>query len=97
MCVCVILNFTKIKAAAQFSRDTEVNGADEATVSPMANREQQEIVRKKILDNQYKCFEKMNRDPPYNKSGNKNIKWNENLGFSTPLLMFKCHHTASML
>lgn len=74
VCVCVILNFTKIKAAAQFSRDTEVNGADEATVSPTANREQQEIVRKKILDNQYKCFEKMNRDPPYNKSGNKNIK-----------------------
>uniref|UniRef100_A0A669B7L8 Calcitonin gene-related peptide type 1 receptor n=1 Tax=Oreochromis niloticus TaxID=8128 RepID=A0A669B7L8_ORENI len=26
-------------------------------------------LRKKILDNQYKCFEKMNRDPPYNKSG----------------------------
>lgn len=97
MCVCVILNFTKIKAAAQFSRDTEVSGADEATVSPTANREQQEIVRKKILDNQYKCFEKMNRDPPYNKSGNKNIKLNENLGFSTPLLMFKCHHTVSML
>ncbi|KAL2080027.1 hypothetical protein ACEWY4_023820 [Coilia grayii] len=25
--------------------------------------------RKKIMDGQYKCFEKMNRDPPYNKSG----------------------------
>ncbi|XP_074542991.1 calcitonin gene-related peptide type 1 receptor [Halichoeres trimaculatus] len=28
-----------------------------------------EIMRKKILDSQYKCFEKMNRDLPYNKSG----------------------------
>lgn len=26
--------------------------------------------RKKIIDGQYKCFEKMNRDPPFNKSGN---------------------------
>uniref|UniRef100_A0AAX7T429 Calcitonin gene-related peptide type 1 receptor n=1 Tax=Astatotilapia calliptera TaxID=8154 RepID=A0AAX7T429_ASTCA len=67
--LCAINTKDKLKAAAQFSRDTEVNGADEATVSPTANREQQEIVRKKILDNQYKCFEKMNRDPPYNKSG----------------------------
>uniref|UniRef100_A0A3B4GTZ8 Calcitonin gene-related peptide type 1 receptor n=1 Tax=Pundamilia nyererei TaxID=303518 RepID=A0A3B4GTZ8_9CICH len=67
--LCAINTKDQLKAAAQFSRDTEVNGADEATVSPTANREQQEIVRKKILDNQYKCFEKMNRDPPYNKSG----------------------------
>ncbi|XP_065327113.1 calcitonin gene-related peptide type 1 receptor isoform X1 [Pelmatolapia mariae] len=67
--LCAINTKDRLKAAAQFSRETEVNGADEATVSPTANREQQEVVRKKILDNQYKCFEKMNRDPPYNKSG----------------------------
>ncbi|TKS88548.1 Calcitonin receptor [Collichthys lucidus] len=42
---------------------------DEVTVGPMVNPEEQEIERKKILDSQYKCFEKMNRDPPYNKSG----------------------------
>ncbi|XP_036949979.1 calcitonin gene-related peptide type 1 receptor isoform X2 [Acanthopagrus latus] len=56
----------KWKAAAQFSGDTEV---DEATVGPVINPEEQEIGNKKILDNQYKCFEKMNRDAPYNKSG----------------------------
>uniref|UniRef100_A0A669B2V9 Calcitonin gene-related peptide type 1 receptor n=1 Tax=Oreochromis niloticus TaxID=8128 RepID=A0A669B2V9_ORENI len=67
--LCAINTKDRLKAAAQFSRETEVNSADEATVSPTANREQQEIRRKKILDNQYKCFEKMNRDPPYNKSG----------------------------
>ncbi|XP_071356798.1 calcitonin gene-related peptide type 1 receptor [Trachinotus anak] len=59
----------KEKAAAQLSGVTEVQPADEATVSPTVNPEEQEIVRKKILDSQYKCFEKMNRDPPYNKSG----------------------------
>ncbi|KAM9385707.1 calcitonin gene-related peptide type 1 receptor [Pholidichthys leucotaenia] len=59
----------RFKAAAQFSRDAEIESTSEATVSPMVNREEQEIVRKKILDNQYKCFEKMNRDAPYNKSG----------------------------
>lgn len=63
MCVC-------LKAAAQFSGDTEV---DEATVGPVINPEEQEIGNKKILDNQYKCFEKMNRDAPYNKSGSESI------------------------
>nr|XP_040044787.1 calcitonin gene-related peptide type 1 receptor [Gasterosteus aculeatus aculeatus]XP_040044788.1 calcitonin gene-related peptide type 1 receptor [Gasterosteus aculeatus aculeatus]FAA00374.1 TPA: calcitonin receptor [Gasterosteus aculeatus] len=57
------------KAATQLSGDTEVESAEEATVGPAGNPEQQEIVSKKILDSQYKCFEKMNRDVPYNKSG----------------------------
>ncbi|XP_020487357.2 calcitonin gene-related peptide type 1 receptor [Labrus bergylta] len=57
------------KAAAQLSGDAEVELSDEATVSPMVNPVEEEIVRKKILDSQYKCFEKMNRDHPYNKSG----------------------------
>lgn len=68
-CVCV----PKLKAAAQLSGDTEVQPIDEATVSPIINPEEQEIVRKKILDSQYKCFEKMNRDPPYNKSGRDEV------------------------
>uniref|UniRef100_A0A3P8VZY4 Calcitonin gene-related peptide type 1 receptor n=1 Tax=Cynoglossus semilaevis TaxID=244447 RepID=A0A3P8VZY4_CYNSE len=59
----------KMKAAAQLSGDIQVQLADEATVSPTVNPEEQEMVRKKILDSQYKCFEKMNRDTPYNKSG----------------------------
>ncbi|XP_034747373.1 calcitonin gene-related peptide type 1 receptor isoform X4 [Etheostoma cragini] len=57
------------KAASHLSGDTEVDSADETTVSPLVNPEEQEIVRKKILDSQYKCFEKINRDAPYNKSG----------------------------
>ncbi|KAM8841240.1 calcitonin gene-related peptide type 1 receptor [Spinachia spinachia] len=57
------------KAATQLSGDTAVESADEATVDPAVNTEEQEIARKKILDSQYKCFEKMNRDAPYNKSG----------------------------
>ncbi|XP_058475536.1 calcitonin gene-related peptide type 1 receptor [Solea solea] len=59
----------KLKAAAQLSGDIEVQPADEATVSPAVHRKEQEIERKKILDSQYKCFEKMNRDAAYNKSG----------------------------
>ncbi|XP_054461399.1 calcitonin gene-related peptide type 1 receptor [Anoplopoma fimbria] len=67
--LCAVNTKERLKAAAQLSGVTEVESSDEATVSPMVNPEQQEIVRKKILDSQYKCFEKMNRDLPYNKSG----------------------------
>ncbi|XP_050922100.1 calcitonin gene-related peptide type 1 receptor isoform X2 [Lates calcarifer] len=67
--LCAVNTKEKLKAAAQFSGDTEVQPIDEATVSPPVNPEEHEIVRKKILDSQYRCFEKMNRDPPYNKSG----------------------------
>ncbi|GLD57835.1 calcitonin gene-related peptide type 1 receptor-like protein, partial [Lates japonicus] len=67
--LCAVNTKEKLKAAAQFSGDTEVQPVDEATVSPPVNPEEHEIVRKKILDSQYRCFEKMNRDPPYNKSG----------------------------
>ncbi|XP_019118178.1 calcitonin gene-related peptide type 1 receptor isoform X2 [Larimichthys crocea] len=54
---------------SKHSEGVEEDPVDEVTVSPMVNPEEQEIERKKILDSQYKCFEKMNRDPPYNKSG----------------------------
>lgn len=67
--------FTELKAAAQLSGDAEADPANEATASPMVNPEEQEIARKKILDSQYKCFEKMNRDLPYNKSGRDNNYW----------------------
>ncbi|KAM9737814.1 calcitonin gene-related peptide type 1 receptor isoform 1-T1 [Menidia menidia] len=56
--VCVGNNMT-LRAAAQA----------EATVHPEKCKKDQEDVRKKILDNQYKCFEKMKKNPPYNKSG----------------------------
>ncbi|KAI3358497.1 hypothetical protein L3Q82_014916, partial [Scortum barcoo] len=62
--LCAVKTKEKVNAAAQLSES-----ADEVTVSPMVNSGEQEIERKKILDSQYKCFEKMNRDLPYNKSG----------------------------
>uniref|UniRef100_UPI0037E8E2E8 calcitonin gene-related peptide type 1 receptor n=1 Tax=Semicossyphus pulcher TaxID=241346 RepID=UPI0037E8E2E8 len=67
--LCAVNTKDKWRAAAQLSGDAEVELCDEATVSPMVNPEEQEIMRKKILDSQYKCFEKMNRDLPYNKTG----------------------------
>lgn len=68
LCLCDVY-FTQLKAAAQLSGDAEADPANEATASPMVNPEEDKIERKKILDSQYKCFEKMNRDLPYNKSG----------------------------
>lgn len=51
------------------SDGTEPKGdtAAETVVSPVDTQKAEET--KKIIDSQYKCFEKMNRDPPYNKSG----------------------------
>lgn len=80
-----------MKAAAQLSRDVADEAADEATASPLVNREEQEIARKKILDNQYKCFEKMNRDLPYNKSGSGDISCERQrcfMKFSLLMLLF---------
>ncbi|XP_023201111.1 calcitonin receptor isoform X2 [Xiphophorus maculatus] len=67
--LCVDDNPEILRATAQFSRNTEVDLISEATESPEVQQKNREIVRRKILDNQYKCFEKINRDPPYNKSG----------------------------
>ncbi|XP_026156121.1 calcitonin gene-related peptide type 1 receptor [Mastacembelus armatus] len=67
--LCAINPTETLRTAAQLSGDSVIESVDEATVSPMVNPEEQEVVRKKILDSQYKCFEKMNRDPPYNISG----------------------------
>lgn len=61
LCVCVL-------TTAQLSRDGLIGDAEEATASPLVDPKEQEVV-KKILDNQYKCFERMNREPQYNKSG----------------------------
>lgn len=54
-------------ASAQLSGDTEQDFGDKATV---VNPEEQDLGRNQILDSQYKCFEKMKNDPPYNKSSN---------------------------
>ncbi|XP_016317752.1 calcitonin gene-related peptide type 1 receptor [Sinocyclocheilus anshuiensis] len=47
--------------------ETELDPTAESQVSPIVTQKAEE--RKKIIDGQYKCFEKMNRDQPYNKSG----------------------------
>uniref|UniRef100_A0A8C1I1N8 Calcitonin receptor n=2 Tax=Cyprinus carpio TaxID=7962 RepID=A0A8C1I1N8_CYPCA len=47
--------------------ETEMDPTAESQVSPVVTQKAKE--RKKIIDGQYKCFEKMNRDQPYNKSG----------------------------
>ena len=41
----------------------------ESRMSPMATQKEEES--KKIIDGQYKCFEKMHRDQPYNRSGSE--------------------------
>ncbi|KAM6899566.1 calcitonin gene-related peptide type 1 receptor [Xenentodon cancila] len=65
--LCVGNNDDGLRAAAQFSGDTEMEPTMKALSSPVDNQKERER-QKKLLDNQYKCFEKMNRDPPYNKS-----------------------------
>uniref|UniRef100_A0A8C1SUU0 Calcitonin receptor n=1 Tax=Cyprinus carpio TaxID=7962 RepID=A0A8C1SUU0_CYPCA len=47
--------------------ETELDPTAESQVSPVVTQKVEE--RKKIINGQYKCFEKMNRDQPYNKSG----------------------------
>lgn len=63
-----------------------MDSSDEATVSPMVNPEEQELVRKRILDSQYKCFEKMNRHPPYNKTGMRDMNGGPSLFPRSPCL-----------
>lgn len=48
-----------------------VGGVHKATASPLVNPKEQEVVDKNILDQQYKCFERMNRAPQYNKTGGR--------------------------
>ena len=81
VCMRLCVRVTDMKVAAQLSGGTEDQPADEATVSPTVNPQEQEIRKKKILDSQYKCFEKMNRDVPYNKSGSGQISMNQSLDF----------------
>lgn len=77
-----------VLTAAQLSRDGSVGGADEATASPLVNPKEQEVVDKKILDNQYKCFERMNREPQYNKSGGGSGSFQEGGGVVFVLFCF---------
>ncbi|KAI4890272.1 hypothetical protein NFI96_014041 [Prochilodus magdalenae] len=55
------------KGSAHGVLDAETDSTVETLVSPVVTQKPEE--RKKIIDGQYKCFEKMNRDLPYNKSG----------------------------
>lgn len=33
------------------------------------------VIRQKIIDSQFKCYERMNRAPPYRKKGKKDFKF----------------------
>ncbi|XP_072532215.1 calcitonin gene-related peptide type 1 receptor isoform X2 [Salminus brasiliensis] len=57
----------KSKGSAHGVLEVEADSTVETLVSPVVTQKAEE--RKKIIDGQYKCFEKMNRDLPYNKSG----------------------------
>ncbi|XP_072303407.1 calcitonin gene-related peptide type 1 receptor [Eucyclogobius newberryi] len=56
------------RTAARLSADVDID-ATHASLSPSAHSEDETLVRRKILDKQYKCFEKMHRDPAYNSTG----------------------------
>lgn len=57
------------KGSVHDEMDLEADTTAETLVSPVETQKAEE--RKKIIDGQYKCFEKMNRDQPYNKSGTR--------------------------
>uniref|UniRef100_A0A9J7YS87 Calcitonin receptor n=1 Tax=Cyprinus carpio carpio TaxID=630221 RepID=A0A9J7YS87_CYPCA len=66
------LTFSKEKIKVKYfhgflETETELDPTAESQVSPVVTQKVEE--RKKIINGQYKCFEKMNRDQPYNKSG----------------------------
>ncbi|KAG7458189.1 hypothetical protein MATL_G00235510 [Megalops atlanticus] len=65
---CIAFSKDKLKrVTTQGSSEANAEPTIEALVSPVVTQKVEE--RKKIIDGQYKCFEKMNRDLPYNKSG----------------------------
>ncbi|MCJ8746220.1 hypothetical protein PDJAM_G00139330, partial [Pangasius djambal] len=65
---CLSISKDKLKKGSVNSEmEPEADTTAETLVGPVETQKAEE--RKKIIDGQYKCFEKMNRDPPYNKSG----------------------------
>ncbi|KAK0141710.1 Calcitonin receptor [Merluccius polli] len=58
-----------IKPTRQQSEAVEPESTTDPKVGLFADTVENERTRKMILDSQYKCFEKMNRDPAYNKTG----------------------------
>ncbi|KAG5842626.1 hypothetical protein ANANG_G00179610 [Anguilla anguilla] len=64
---CIVISKDKLKTVTHSSSEAIAEPTVEALVSPVVTQKAEE--RKKIIDGQYKCFEKMNRDQPYNKTG----------------------------
>ncbi|KAJ8334187.1 hypothetical protein SKAU_G00398260 [Synaphobranchus kaupii] len=65
---CIAFTKDKLKPVTTLSSSESIaEPTIEALVSPVVTQKAEE--RKKIIDGQYKCFEKMNRDQPYNKTG----------------------------
>lgn len=53
------------------SLSSTVNYTD-PTLEPVVT--ENSVIRQKIIDSQFKCYERMNRAPPYKKKGKKNLK-----------------------
>ncbi|XP_076864903.1 calcitonin gene-related peptide type 1 receptor isoform X2 [Brachyhypopomus gauderio] len=64
---CIRQSKDKLKGLTYGVLEFDTDSTVETLISPVATQKLQE--RKKIIDGQYKCFEKMNRDLPYNRSG----------------------------
>lgn len=45
----------------------------EPTLEPVVT--ENSVIRQKIIDSQFKCYERMNRAPPYKKKGKKFFKY----------------------
>lgn len=52
------------------SLSSTVNYTD-PTLEPVVT--ENSVIRQKIIDSQFKCYERMNRAPPYKKKGKKKI------------------------
>lgn len=53
------------------SLSSTVNYTD-PTLEPVVT--ENSVIRQKIIDSQFKCYERMNRAPPYKKKGKKKSK-----------------------
>lgn len=53
------------------SLSSTVNYTD-TTLEPLVT--ENSVIRQKIIDSQFKCYERMNRAPPYKKKGKRALK-----------------------
>lgn len=66
------MNISSLKEIPHFVRDAAGELTTEATE---VNSEKASFVQKMIFENKKKCLEKMEQDPPYDKSGTDTVYW----------------------